>query len=104
MKKGWLWRAWRTFIQGVISYLVVAVPALFNTDVSVTRQVLIGVGMTACMWGVAAVMNVKDPTTLLESAKEILEQGGGEFDDIPIEEESNAVDTVAFVEESAGEG
>ena len=105
MRKGGLWRAYRTFIQGAISYLVVAVPALFDTDVSITRRVLMGVGMAAIMWGIAAVMNIKDPTTILEGniVDSMLEQGGGEADDIPIDEEISEEET-DIIEESAGEG
>ena len=58
-KKNWLWRAWRTFFQGAVSYLVVAVPALIDSDVSVTRKTLIGVGMAAVCWGLGALMNIK---------------------------------------------
>lgn len=108
-KKNWLWRAWRTFFQGAVSYLVVAVPALIDSDVSITRKTLIGVGMAAVCWGLGALMNIKpnienSPITLpiSEENSENEEQNP----EIEINDEPETIDDSDenAAEESQGEG
>ena len=58
-KKGWLYRAIRTFLQVSIGYLAGALPALVG-DVPITKSMIAGLLTTAISTGLAAVMNLKD--------------------------------------------
>lgn len=100
-KSGWFYRARRTFLQGVIGYLIVALPALFN-EVSITRTALIGVGVTAVMTGVAAVMNINDGKEVSASPSE--NTVNTEIQEQEQQETPDTTDNEPFVEESAGEG
>ena len=111
--KDWLWRAWRTFFQGTITYLVVAVPALIDSDVSVTRKTLIGIGTGAVCWGLGALMNIKmpDPKATIPGnnvSETISELELMSTDDEPAQEIIETDEPVLFneevIEESAGEG
>ena len=111
--KDWLWRAWRTFFQGTITYLVVAVPALIDSDVSVTRKTLIGIGTGAVCWGLGALMNIKmpDPKVTIPGnnvSETISELELMSTDDEPAQEIIETDEPVLFneevIEESVGEG
>ena len=107
-KNSWLWRAWRTFFQGAISYLVVAVPALIDSDVSVTRKTLIGVGMAAVCWGLGALMNIKmpNPGTIIPTDVTLVSTDGEPTQEIIETDEPVIFDDEkeAIIEESQGEG
>lgn len=109
-KKNWLWRAWRTFFQGAVSYLVVAVPALIDSDVSITRKTLIGVGMAAVCWGLGALMNIKPGTDIkvpiseeISDNETLISESGVVAEEITEVDEPVVFDE-EFVEESRGEG
>ena len=108
--KEWFYRAWRTFFQGAVSYLVVAVPALIDSDVSITRKTIMGVGMAAVCWGLGALMNIKPkadasvPVMEEISENETLISETGEPAEEITETDEPVVFDEEFVEESSGEG
>ena len=57
IKKEWLRRAIRTFVQAAVGYAVLVVPNIDFTDTSALKTTLIGVGASAIAAGISAVMN-----------------------------------------------
>jgi len=57
IKKEWLRRALRTFIQAAAGYIVAVVPNVDFTDTSVLKTTLVGIGVSAVAAGIAALMN-----------------------------------------------
>ena len=58
IKKEWLRRTIRTFVQAAIGYVVIVVPNIDFADTSALKTTLIGVGVSAVAAGAAAVMNI----------------------------------------------
>lgn len=58
-------RTIRTFIQALIAYLIVALPAIdYTVDKSALKSALIGLGASALAAGLSAVMNLEKPEQL----------------------------------------
>ena len=113
--KEWFYRGWRTFFQGAVSYLVAVVPALIDSDVSITRKTIMGIGMAAVCWGLGALMNIKPmnikpkadasvPIVEEISENETLISETGEPAEEITETDEPVVFDEEFVEESSGEG
>ncbi len=60
LKKQWLYRAARTFVQAVVGYLASNLAAyLCGIDTDYIKSVTLGLSASAVAAGVAAVMNMK---------------------------------------------
>ena len=57
IKKEWLRRAIRTFVQAAVGYIVVVIPNIDFSDTSALKTALVGAGVSAVAAGIAAVMN-----------------------------------------------
>lgn len=60
IKKNWIKRALRTFVQAAVGYACVALPAIDLQDKGALRGALIGLGVSALAAGISAVMNYLD--------------------------------------------
>lgn len=60
IKKNWVRRALRTFIQAAVGYACVALPAIDWQDKGALRGALVGLGVSALAAGISAVMNYLD--------------------------------------------
>lgn len=57
IKKEWLRRAIRTFVQAAVGYIVVVIPNIDFSDTSALKTALVGAGVSAVAAGISAVMN-----------------------------------------------
>lgn len=64
IKKNWIKRALRTFVQAAVGYVCVALPAIDWQNEGALRSALVGLGVSALAAGISAVMNYLDDVKL----------------------------------------